>query len=221
MSDDKKILLNEKFYSLQGEGSYAGIPMLFIRVAGCNLRCTWCDQPDTISNTYRQGVHLYPLKYEVTEWKPIFDWVMEQHRKTNVKRVCLTGGEPSQHTSLGPLVMELRHSFLLHMESNGTGWQRWMNYISWLTVSPKRGAPVCVEAFHKASEFKYIVDSEFELNHIMDDPSGRPIWLQPCNHINSIDDYAVRRTVEMVFDANAQGIRCGLSLQQHKAVGLH
>ncbi|KEO82140.1 radical SAM protein [Tumebacillus flagellatus] len=70
--------LNELFLSIQGETSSAGLPTIFVRFTGCNLRCTYCD-----------------TKYSYYEGDPITpEQVMEQIRALKVKRVCLTGGEP-------------------------------------------------------------------------------------------------------------------------------
>ncbi|HEU4962787.1 MAG TPA: radical SAM protein [Bacilli bacterium] len=70
--------LNELFLSIQGETASAGLPTIFVRFTGCNLRCTYCDT----TYSYYEGDTITP------------DEVMEQIRAKKVKRVCLTGGEP-------------------------------------------------------------------------------------------------------------------------------
>ena len=72
--------ISEIFYSIQGEGILAGVPSVFIRTTGCNLRCTWCDTP-------------------YTSWKPEGYQMMYGAMLTEVRRhwcghVVITGGEP-------------------------------------------------------------------------------------------------------------------------------
>jgi 7-carboxy-7-deazaguanine synthase len=70
--------LNELFLSIQGETSSAGLPTIFVRFTGCNLRCTYCDT----KYSYYEGDTVTP------------EQVMDKIRALRVKRVCLTGGEP-------------------------------------------------------------------------------------------------------------------------------
>ncbi|WP_018132347.1 radical SAM protein [Effusibacillus pohliae] len=70
--------VNEIFFSIQGESSSIGLPTVFVRFTGCNLRCTYCD-----------------TKYSYYEGEPDTpEGIMEKIRSYGVKRVCLTGGEP-------------------------------------------------------------------------------------------------------------------------------
>lgn len=72
--------INEIFTSIQGEGVFIGLPTLFIRAAGCDLRCRWCDTPYALLDS--QG----------TDW-PLDD-IMAEVRKSGVANICLTGGDP-------------------------------------------------------------------------------------------------------------------------------
>ncbi|HYG57258.1 MAG TPA: radical SAM protein, partial [Symbiobacteriaceae bacterium] len=72
--------INEIFRSVQGETSSAGLPTIFIRTGGCNLRCTYCDTP------YALTTH-GSIAMTVAE-------VMARVQELKVRRVCLTGGEP-------------------------------------------------------------------------------------------------------------------------------
>ncbi|MDA7618614.1 7-carboxy-7-deazaguanine synthase QueE [Verrucomicrobia bacterium] len=74
------MFVSEIFYSIQGEGELAGVPSVFIRVSGCNLRCKWCDT---------KYASWYPEGEEMS-----IDEVLTDVEFHNAKHVVLTGGEP-------------------------------------------------------------------------------------------------------------------------------
>ena len=98
--------VTEIFFSLQGEGRNQGKPCLFIRLAGCNLRCRWCDTAYS-----REGGR------EMTE-----DAVLEEVRRRNPRLVCITGGEPLlQAGELETLLPAIaRRGIAVDIETNGT-----------------------------------------------------------------------------------------------------
>jgi 7-carboxy-7-deazaguanine synthase len=97
----------ELFYSIQGEGSLVGVPSVFIRTSGCNLRCAWCDTPYT---SWRPEGAEMPL-----------DQIVEQVKAHPARHVVVTGGEPMIAPAIVPLTERLR-SLGLHItiETAGT-----------------------------------------------------------------------------------------------------
>ncbi|MGD1005486.1 MAG: radical SAM protein [Methanoregulaceae archaeon] len=96
----------EIFKSLQGEGKNQGKPCLFIRFAGCNLHCRWCDTPDAQMG----GIEM------------ALDSVLEQVWRVHPPYVCITGGEPLlQADQLEPLLASLnKQGTMIDIETNGT-----------------------------------------------------------------------------------------------------
>lgn len=86
--------ISELFYSIQGEGSLLGVPSVFIRTSGCNLRCSWCDTPYT--SWKPEGSHLSVEK--------ILDYV--RHNSTGY--TVVTGGEPMMAPEIVELTQGLR-----------------------------------------------------------------------------------------------------------------
>ena len=102
--------ISEVFYSVQGEGSLVGVPSVFVRLSGCNLRCHWCDTP-------------------YTSWKPEgsereIGQIAEQVRSFGARHVVVTGGEPMMFPEVVPLTKELRGQGLhITIETAGTVFQ--------------------------------------------------------------------------------------------------
>jgi 7-carboxy-7-deazaguanine synthase len=97
----------ELFYSIQGEGSLVGVPSLFIRTSGCNLRCSWCDTPYT--SWQPEGVDL-PLEQ-----------ILDEARACPARHVVVTGGEPMIAPEILPLTQRLRDAgFHITIETAGT-----------------------------------------------------------------------------------------------------
>jgi 7-carboxy-7-deazaguanine synthase len=96
----------EIFQSLQGEGKNQGKPCLFIRLAGCNLKCRWCDTPAS----HGEGVEMS------------VETIMEQIWRINPSYVCVTGGEPLlQADELKHLLSSLKKRGIeIDIETNGT-----------------------------------------------------------------------------------------------------
>ena len=100
----------EIFYSLQGEGSLIGMPSLFIRVSGCNLRCSWCDTPYTSWN---------PEGLELT-----LDQILEESGVYPASHAVITGGEPMIMPEIVLLSQRLRERRMhITIETAGTAVQ--------------------------------------------------------------------------------------------------
>ena len=115
--------VNEIFYTLQGEGAHSGIPAVFVRFSGCNLRCPWCDT-EFASFTEMSAAQI------VHEALDLYDVPNERR-----KMVVLTGGEPS--LQVDKQLIEALHNagFYICIETNGT--RPLPDGIDWITCSPK------------------------------------------------------------------------------------
>jgi len=123
-----KYPIAEIFYSIQGEGFNAGTPMVFVRVAGCNYKCPWCDTD-------------FNQKELLTE-NEIVDRVKSLWRgRVNKAVVCITGGEPFRY-DLKPLLYSLSDAFdwgTIEIETNGSFGEKHEEALLYarVTVSPK------------------------------------------------------------------------------------
>ena len=97
----------ELFYSLQGEGALVGVPSVFIRTTGCNLRCAWCDTPYT---SWQPEGNELPLAQ-----------ILDEVKAHPARHVVVTGGEPMIMPEVVPLTERL-HALGLHItiETAGT-----------------------------------------------------------------------------------------------------
>jgi organic radical activating enzyme len=187
--------LAEIFYSIQGEGTYAGAPCVFVRLAGCNLTCRFCDTD-------------YSLKFFAR-----VDDVVARVRELGgaCPMVVLSGGEPTAQRELSALVDALRaDGRRVHIESNGTIPLALPDDV-WLTISPKERLHSAQAA--RANEAKLIVDERVPLEWIERFPPATPIFLQPEGN--------KPKNVALACEAvKAHPARLRLSLQTHKFIGV-
>jgi len=101
------VKIAEIFYSIQGEGSLIGVPSVFVRTSGCNLRCSWCDTP-------------------YTSWQPeggerTVDEIVNEVQQYPAHHVVVTGGEPMIAPGVVNLTERLReHRLHITIETAGT-----------------------------------------------------------------------------------------------------
>ncbi len=187
--------LAEIFYSVQGEGTWTGTPAVFVRLAGCNLSCSFCDTD-------------YSLKF--------FASVREVVARVRAEggacpMVILTGGEPLAQRETRALIEALRaDGRRVHIESNGTMPAELPDDV-WLTVSPKeRLAP---EMARRANEAKLIVDGRVPDEWLAAFPATTRLFLQPEGNKPANVSLAVEA-------AKRDPARLRLSLQTHKFIGV-
>ena len=192
--------INDIFYSLQGEGHNTGRAAVFIRFAGCNLRCSFCD---TEFDTYR----------EMTD-----EQILEAISQYPARFVVLTGGEPTLQVDEAFVELLHQHGYEVAMESNGT--RPAPQNLDWLTVSPKvRSEKLEVKSEKLADELKVVFDETTapESYLLPFTSSLLPLlYLQPCDTGDAARNEAiVARCVEYIKEHPWWR----LSLQTHKLVG--
>ena len=203
--------VNEIFYTLQGEGAHAGIPAVFVRFSGCNLRCPWCDTdfadstPMTAEEIVNEMLSLYDLP--------------------NVRRkMCvLTGGEPSLQVDK-PLLDALHAAgFYICIETNGT--RPLPEGIDWITCSPKEGTKLALTNVH---EVKVVFTGTYDPEVWRTKIEAEHWMLQPLRYTgewlleHAVDEWEDDRNDNL--DDTVRYILSHpfwrLSVQLHKIVGL-
>ena len=186
--------LSEIFYSIQGEGMWTGTPAVFVRLAGCNLACAFCDTD--YSTKFFAGV----------------DEVVGSVRRVggDCPMVVLTGGEPLAQTEAPALIDALREDGRrVHVESNGTIFTELPDDV-WLCVSPKERVDRRMAL--RANEAKLIVDERVPEEHVDLFADKPTILLQPEGNRPA--------NVAIALDyAKTHPRRFRLSLQVHKYIG--
>lgn len=196
--------INEIFYSIQGEGHYAGTPAVFIRFSGCNLKCGFCD---TDHSSY-DLLSIEEIIEKINSFPPC-RWII------------LTGGEPSLFID-NKFVEKLKEATgkKIAIETNGSA--RVPENIDWITVSPKTG-------FDGVGEYEILVDRADELKVVdlgqpLDQYFSLPMVnpetimsLQPCFVEDKIKFKSnTERTLKRVLEDP----RWNLSLQFHRFLGI-
>jgi organic radical activating enzyme len=197
----------EVFYSIQGEGRYMGVPVVFVRTSGCPIQCDFCDTKDSWDGS--KG-------YE-TDAKHLIQDIMRASPRC--KTVVITGGEPTIQSDLYNIAESLKYEgFDVHLETSG--WRDISRgYFSWVVCSPKeknnfRIAKGC-------DELKYVVNTKSDLSkmipaYVREQFAGR-IWLQPMDECNP--DVNLQNAKHCTEEA-LRDPRLRVGIQLHKIYGV-
>lgn len=190
----------EQFYTLQGEGRYSGQAAYFIRLAGCHVRCPWCDVKD--SWTVRSD------QFRRVE-------IIVQDIPPHVRIAVITGGEPLLHNLSGLTDALKERGIRTHLETSGSRplSGRW----DWVCVSPKTAAPPLDETLALADELKVVVcgpdDFHRAERYARKTKAGCVLSLQP--------EWDTREQVmPLIIDYVQQHPDWRLSLQAHKYIDI-
>lgn len=143
----KKYLVNEMFYSLQGEGARAGVANVFIRLAGCNLRCTADEEGFDCDTEFASGIKRTAKEIVETARE------LSNHKHPSV---ILTGGEPTLQADVQLLRVLKNNGFYVCMETNGTKQLQTesLELIDWISCSPKTAEHTL--RIQRADELRYV-----------------------------------------------------------------
>ncbi|MEA3494832.1 MAG: 7-carboxy-7-deazaguanine synthase QueE [Bacteroidota bacterium] len=196
-----QVLINETFCSLQGEGYYSGKAAFFIRFAGCDIGCIWCDSKDTWSVENSRFTEIKEIVKEVKKYK------------TDI--IVITGGEPLIY-DLKELTDALKKtSKEIHVETSGA-YPLSVDF-DWLTVSPKKNMKIIESTCYHADELKIVVfeSSDIEFAKSLEDKVKRncKLFLQPewGNQKNILPE---------IIDFIKNNPQWQLSLQTHKYIDI-
>lgn len=191
----------ESFYTLQGEGYHQGKAAFFIRLAGCDVGCHWCD----VKESWNAGDHKSQTIEQITTGA----------RNHNAKFAVITGGEPVMY-ELGPLCDSLiQEKFYLAIETSGAyplsgTWH-------WICLSPKKTMPPKAEYYDKANELKVVVynknDIKWAEEHAAKVNKNCKLYLQA--------EWSNREIITpILIDYIKQNPKWNLSIQSHKYIDI-
>lgn len=225
LETEPELLVHSIFYTIQGEGPFAGECSVFVRLGGCNLQCPKCD------TEYTEGSVRMSNSKIMEDVQKYWSWGRYRNPTGN-PLVVITGGEPFRQ-NIGPLVSEMiRLGWRVQIETNGTLFREGLPYgLRRLTVvcSPKAGK-VNKHLEPHISAYKYVlaadcVDPDDGLPTAALGLPGRPA--RPLRagtpiYVNPVDDHDPATNAANLQAAAKSCLLYGyrLGIQLHKLVGV-
>ena len=197
--------LVEIFESLQGEGRNMGRPCVFIRFAGCNLKCPWCDTE--VAKRFSASA----------------EEILDELKQYKAKSVILTGGEPTIQEGMPELVAALKaKGYWIAVETNGTKDAEWLAFVDYVACSPKMefadlysSGRETASTLRTADEVRVVASSEKAVafcREIRKTIAATDYYVSPCDRDGKID-FATAKSVLSQLEG------WSLSVQLHKLLG--
>ena len=190
----------ETFLSLQGEGAYQGELAYFIRVAGCDVGCSWCDVKESWDAE----------KHAVMSVEDIVNGI-----DSTAKFVVITGGEPLMY-NLDHLCQEIKSKGMrIHLETSGA--YPLSGEFDWICLSPKKFKAPLQEVFDKADELKVIAVNKSDFS--WGEEQAQHVRSE-CRLFFQAEWDKKDKMYPLIYSYIAEHPRWTLSLQSHKYLGL-
>jgi 7-carboxy-7-deazaguanine synthase len=166
------MVINEIFYSLQGEGLLAGVPGVFVRLAGCPLRCRWCDTKYALDPTAGEELSVSAI--------------IENVSRRQCRYVVITGGEPMINPQLPQLTAELKKlGKHITIETAGIAFIADLA-CDLMSISPKTSNSGTKKGFLEAVK-QLIEHYPYQLKFVVDTPDDLPEIQQTIAKLGDID----------------------------------
>lgn len=191
----------EHFYTVQGEGFYSGRAAYFVRLAGCDVGCVWCDVKESWDADLHPVMNLDNLIAEIAE--------------TNTNFCVITGGEPTLYNLEGITAKLKEKQIETAIETSGTN--KLVGEIDWYCFSPKKFKKPVQDAYEKANELKIIInhtsDFDFAETHAELVNPNCQLYLQP-------EWSKQERFLPQIIEYVKQNPKWKISLQTHKFMNI-
>jgi len=197
MSESKPLPVMEHFFTLQGEGFHSGRAAYFIRLAGCDVGCVWCDVKESWSISPEQYLTI--------------DQLLEALSNAAADFVVITGGEPTMHDLTELTSVLKKNGFEIAIETAGV--HPLKGHIDWYCFSPKKFKAPIEEAYTKANELKIVIahpsDFEWAETHAQKVGPNCKLYLQT-------EWEKQDRLLPLIIDYIKRNKKWKISLQSHK-----
>ncbi|MDJ0647316.1 MAG: 7-carboxy-7-deazaguanine synthase QueE [Xenococcaceae cyanobacterium MO_188.B19] len=186
----------ETFHSVQGEGTWTGVNAFFIRLAGCDVGCPWCDTKESWNAKHHPRQSPQELAKEAEKYNPAI--------------VIITGGEPLMH-DLNPLTTSIKElGMKVHLETSGA--HPFSGSFDWVTFSPKQFKPPHPSIYPNVSELKIVVVNKYDLRWA--EQQSALVSTQSLKYLQP--EWNSPKSKELIFDYVLHHPQWRISLQTHK-----
>lgn len=187
----------EHFYTIQGEGFYTGHAAYFIRLAGCDVGCVWCDVKESWTVSNNQFI--------------LIDELVDEVLKYPTRTVVITGGEPLMYDLTHLTKVLIEKGFQINIETSGA--YPISGTLDWICVSPKKFKQPLKEVVAKANELKCIINhkSDFEFAE-----QNRQLTTENCKLYLQTEWSKKEQILPLIIDYVKANPTWNISLQTHK-----
>ena len=197
----KELPIADIFLSLQGEGHNTGMPSWFIRIAGCNVGCEFCDEKKAWNKNNFKTIDLEEIFFPI--------------QSSQVKNLVVTGGEPTMYdlTDLTKKAKTLGLKTFLETSGVNKITGQW----DWICVSPKQNKEPLLSSLTKANELKVVIEEDKDLTFA---EKMRSFTTPACLHYLQPQWTEKEKAIEIIYNYILANPIWQLSLQTHKYLNI-